>query len=105
MYQCAPSFVLGFHGCDQDVGEKILLGETNQEFSSNDYDWLGNGIYFWENDPNRAIEWALELKNRGEIKKEFVIGAVIDSKMCLNLLQRDALILLRNAYDSFKLLH
>jgi hypothetical protein len=25
--------------------------------------------------------------------------------MCLNLLQRDALILLQNAYDSFKLLH
>jgi hypothetical protein len=69
MYQCAPSFVLGFHGCDQEVGEKILFGETNLEFSSNDYDWLGSGIYFWENDPNRAIEWALELKNRGEIKK------------------------------------
>ena len=26
--------------------------------SDNDYDWLGNGIYFWEEAPARAYEWA-----------------------------------------------
>lgn len=26
--------------------------------SDNDYDWLGPGIYFWENNPKRAIDYA-----------------------------------------------
>lgn len=99
MYQCHPSFVLGFHGCDKDVGESILSGKAQHKFSENDYDWLGRGIYFWENDPYRASEWAIEQKNRGKIKQEFVIGAVIDLKNCLNLLQRDALILLKDTYE------
>lgn len=63
MYQCHPSFVLGFHGCDKKVGEGILSGKIQHEFSENDYDWLGRGIYFWENDPYRAREWAIEQKN------------------------------------------
>ena len=54
MYQCHPSFVLGFHGCDKKVGEGILSGKIQHKYSENDYDWLRRGIYFWENDPYRA---------------------------------------------------
>ena len=25
-YEFQPSFILGFHGCDREVGEKILSG-------------------------------------------------------------------------------
>lgn len=53
------AFVLGYHGCDKEVGEQILAGKadfkTNEE---NTWDWLGHGIYFWENNPKRAKEWA-----------------------------------------------
>jgi len=47
---------LGFHGCDRKVGEKILAGpQKHLKVSTNPYDWLGSGAYFWENDPARAL--------------------------------------------------
>lgn len=30
-------FILGFHGCDQSVGEKILAGKTQIRLSENEY--------------------------------------------------------------------
>jgi glycosyltransferase involved in cell wall biosynthesis len=41
-------FVVGYHGCDQSILEDILLGKSEIKRSANDYDWLGNGVYFWE---------------------------------------------------------
>ena len=104
MYAAQPSFVLAFHGCDESLKAKLLSGEKKLEPSKNDYDWLGHGIYFWENDPKRAFEYAESLVNnpvRANLKIETpaVIGAVIDFKRCLNLFDRDALLLVKNAYD------
>jgi hypothetical protein len=41
----ATSFVLGYHGCDEKIGERILAGE-HVSLSRNAYDWLGTGAYF-----------------------------------------------------------
>ena len=41
----ATSFVLGYHGCDEKIGERILAGE-HVLLSRNAYDWLGTGTYF-----------------------------------------------------------
>lgn len=93
-YQRLPSMVLGFHGCDESVGEDVLSGKLPHLATSvNKYDWLGEGIYFWENDPLRAIEWAVAAKDnprlsKGKIKKPFVVGAVIELGHCLNLTSR-----------------
>lgn len=57
------AFVLGYHGCDAAVAEQVLRGR-NFRHSNNDYDWLG-GVYFWEANPRRGLEWARELKRRG----------------------------------------
>ncbi len=59
--------------------------------SQNEYDWLGSGIYFWENNPARALEYATQLKKQprrlgATVRKPAVIGAVIDLGYCLNLL-------------------
>lgn len=104
VYQRLPGLVLGFHGCDREIGEKILRGDETHLFpSTNKYDWLGNGIYFWENDPLRAWEFA-EAQHRkpytskGHVKDPFVLGAVIDLGLCLNLTDRRALDELRTAY-------
>jgi hypothetical protein len=43
-----PTWVLGYHGCDREVGEAVLAGETELLPSENDWDWLGTGIYFCE---------------------------------------------------------
>lgn len=61
MYRTLPSFVLGFHGCDRKVGEAVLAGQHLRP-SNNDYDWLGQGIYFWENSPHRALSYAKKMK-------------------------------------------
>jgi hypothetical protein len=68
------SFVLGFHGCDEKIGRKAVNGELHLLHSEEGYDWLGSGIYFWENDALRAREWAEKKKERGEIERPFVIG-------------------------------
>jgi len=62
MYDVLPSFVLGFHGCDEALAERVFAGKATLQASQNDYGWLGHGIYFWENNPERAMDYARLLK-------------------------------------------
>ena len=55
MYSSYPSIIHGFHGCDNDLAEAIFAGEETLKPSQNTYDWLGSGIYFWENDNCSAL--------------------------------------------------
>ncbi len=64
------------------------------------YHWLGSGIYFWENDPDRALEWAQEKASRGELKEPFVIGAVLELGRCLDLSVRENVPLIVTAHES-----
>jgi hypothetical protein len=57
------AWVLAYHGCDKKVGERILAGKAEVCSSSNPYDWLGHGAYFWENSQARASHWAQYLKD------------------------------------------
>jgi hypothetical protein len=43
----SSSFVLGFHGCDHLVAQRVVSGSTELLKSENDYEWLGHGAYFW----------------------------------------------------------
>ena len=100
-----PAFILGFHGCDESLKEDLLLGKTSLKPSTNDYDWLGSGIYFWENDPDRALSYAQTLKDnpkrnqKSVINTPAVIGAVIDLGNCLNLFDEKNLQLVKNTYN------
>jgi len=84
MYKSYPLLVFGFHGCERSVAEKVLSGEAELQPSDNPYDWLGTGIYFWENAPERALLWAKEQKK----KAPYVIGAVIQLSNCFNLMDK-----------------
>lgn len=86
MHRLSSSFVLGYHGCDKETADKLLSGSDFNQ-SQNDYDWLGPGVYFWEANPQRGLEYAALLKKlgRGKIKTPAVIGAVIDLGLCLDL--------------------
>jgi hypothetical protein len=102
MHTLSTAFVLGYHGCDSDVAEYILAG-NDFKASMNDYDWLGPGIYFWESNPVRGLEFAKELQSnpRGSrrIKKPTVIGAVIDMGLCLDLTTSSGANQVRIAHD------
>lgn len=103
-YQRLPGWVIGFHGCDKSVGMAVLKDpKKHLKKSQNDYDWLGSGIYFWENDCDRALQFAKQgvdgKVTKGQIKEPFVIGAVIDLGLCCNLFDQMALKELRRAHD------
>jgi hypothetical protein len=104
-YARLPSFLLGFHGCDRSLAESLFSGATEDlKPSQNDYDWLGAGAYFWENDPVRALSWAESMKGRPRrsgpvITNPAVIGAVIDPGHCLNFLEQSAVRLARVHHD------
>jgi hypothetical protein len=98
-----PFTVIGFHSCDKEVGLKVLNGEDELLPSQNAWDWLGEGVYFWEQNPLRALEYAEASAKRTQfnkvpIKTPFVLGAIIDLGNCLNLVESGSLEILSQAY-------
>ena len=69
--------IVGYHGCDRATAESVLLGGAPLAKSMNPWDWLGQGIYFWEHGPERALEFAEWKQRRGELGEPFVLGAYI----------------------------
>lgn len=101
MHRLSASFILGYHGCDQAVAERLLAGEPFQK-SQNDYDWLGWGTYFWEANPRRGLDFAVEASARSgsKIKVPTVVGAVLDLGRCLDLMNAVSVEMVRAAYGS-----
>jgi hypothetical protein len=95
------SLVVGFHGCERSVGERIVRGETPFQRSTGRYDWLGEGVYFWDSDEQRALEWALWKQSVGQISDPCVIGAIFTLGNCLDLSIRENLDLLALTYDAY----
>lgn len=107
MYSTRPGLVLGFHGCDESLVSALLTGKTILRNSTNKYDWLGHGVYMWDNSPSRTLEFAGFLKeNPGKsvqpVKTPSVIGAIINLGFCLDLLDYQNLRLIKEAHDTLK---
>lgn len=103
MYSRKTGLVVGFHGCDQSVRDAVLNGKQQLKPSENEYDWLGSGIYFWENNYERALKYAQDLKKFSKkavrpIQTPSVIGAVIDLGFCMDLMDSTYLEILNKAY-------
>jgi hypothetical protein len=92
--------IVGYHGCDRAVGERVLLDDGMLKASDNDYDWLGRGIYFWEHGPKRAWEFAKWKHRRGEIEEPFVLGAYIHLGRCFDLTDTAATGMLSTYFDT-----
>ena len=92
--------VVGYHGSRQDFADALLLGKTplaDWQRSQNAYDWLGEGVYFWEHSPRRALRWAAE--KFGDAAA--VVGAVIQLGSCFDLLDEEITALLADGYREF----
>lgn len=91
-----PNLIIGYHGCEKDIALKVINGEDDLHVSTNKYDWLGSGIYFWENDYTRALEFAQEYNKQ----EPFVVGAILRLGNCLDLTQRQSANILKLSYEN-----
>jgi len=102
-----PYQVIGFHSCDREVGLRIVSGKDHLRPSKNSWDWLGPGIYFWEDNPYRALSYAVDCarnkqKFAGRIKTPFVLGAIIELGHCLNLIEPNSIRIVQESYRILK---
>jgi hypothetical protein len=97
----------GFHSCDREVGLRMVSGKDHLKPSINTWDWLGPGIYFWEDNPYRALSYAVDCaqqqqKFAGRITTPFIIGAIIELGHCLNLIEPNSIRIIEEAYRILK---
>jgi len=108
MYSTKPGLIIAFHGCDLEVCDHVLNGKGELTPSENEYDWLGSGIYFRENNLKRAWQFAEELKNsprpnKAAITNPAVLGAVIDLGDCLDFMDSEYLELVKENHKKLEL--
>lgn len=103
MHSLSTTFVLGYHGCSKTVAEQ-LLGGSEFLLSENAYDWLGTGVYFWESNPRRGLEFFRETQARKgrDPDEAALVGAVIDLGFCLDLSSSRGVNATANAYGELK---
>lgn len=78
--------VVAYHGCDITTRDNIVSGRIKSlKPSANKYDWLGDGVYFYEEDHERAMQYARYSAEHCElhltakaIGTPAVVGAVLD---------------------------
>ncbi len=87
--------VYGYHGTSQIKAVNIL--KHGFLASDNDYDWLGTGIYFFQDAPIRAKQWATQQHPNNPA----VICATIQLENCIDLFDVGWHPSLKNIYNLF----
>ncbi|WP_153800958.1 hypothetical protein [Foetidibacter luteolus] len=98
MYDVKPNLVIGFHGCDLSVRNALVNNPDEVRTSKQPYDWLGHGMYFWENNYERALHWATEKSKRGAPGKPSVVGAVLSLGYCCDFLDSKYISILQSYF-------
>jgi hypothetical protein len=91
--------VWGYHGCERAVADRLIAGEAFSS-SQNDFDWLGSGAYFWEDNRAQAEHYLRTFKP--EMDEPVVIGAIIELGVCADMLNRFWLEQLSASYNDVK---
>jgi hypothetical protein len=87
--------ICGYHGTSRAKARNIL--ENGFFASDNDYDWLGTGIYFFQDAPIRAKQWATEQYPENPA----VIFALVRLDNCIDLFDIGWQPLLKKVYNPF----
>ena len=87
--------VVGYHGTSIRSAEAVM--RSGFRLSQNAYDWLGDGVYFFQDAPNRAWEWA----NNRHPGEPSVIGAELELVDCMDLLDTAWSSVLADAYNAY----
>lgn len=88
--------IRGYHATDRDSAERIFT--HGFKVSQNEYDWLGWGIYFFQDTKRYAKYWAENERAEGLIKDPVIIGANIEYTGFLDLLEKQDRELLKQFY-------
>jgi hypothetical protein len=101
VHKLSTSFILGYHGCSAATAEKLLSGVPFKP-SANAYDWLGDGVYFWESNPQRGLEFYRETQARKNrpTNDAAVVGAVVELGYCLDLSTSTGIGAVKAAYEN-----
>ncbi|WP_257667305.1 hypothetical protein [Parapedobacter tibetensis] len=102
MYDIRPNLLIGFHGCDAAVCHELINKPDKVKLNKEPFDWLGHGIYFWENNYERALQWAKDKHKRGRIKEPAVVGAVLQLGLCCDFLDSKYIKILQDYYASME---
>ena len=65
--------LIGYHGCDITTRDGFVSGTKNPKISRNSYDWLYDGLYFFEGDCDRALKLATAASERSTCWRRFKI--------------------------------
>lgn len=91
-----PSYlVYGYHGTSETLAQQIL--RQGYQYSENDYDWLGRGVYFFQDAPSSAWEWASERYPR----EPAVLRSIITLADCLDLVDTSAVEVVKLGFQMF----
>ena len=69
--------------------------------SNNSWDWLGDRMYFWQNNYQRAWDYANNPSNTSKIKRPAILGAVFSLGHCLDLTEKQSLDIVKIAYQFY----
>lgn len=75
------ALIKAYHAGDFHEITDFIQSQSYITPSCNSSNWLGNGVYFWENDASRAELWQLQ-KSKG-----LILECDIDTRNLLNLLE------------------
>jgi hypothetical protein len=98
--------VVAYHGCDFETA-MLVVGDDFSHLtpSKNPYDWLGEGVYFFEADVIRTKKFAQAAASSPHlrltaqtIRHPYAIGAVIRLGNCLDLSKQTGIDELMHAY-------
>ena len=85
----------GYHGTSKMAAEAIL--REGFQHSGNPYDWLGDGVYFFQDASQRAIEWATNWYGDDAA----VVAAEIVLTDCLDLIDTRWTRVITEVYDRY----
>ena len=96
-----PLTAIGYHGTTEEAADKLV--RENFQLSENSWEWLGHGVYFWQDAPKRAREWArswlsLRKKYDGPVA---VVAAEIDLTDFVDMLDLEGVQRMREVVESF----
>lgn len=95
------NLILGYHGCSKETAEGLLAGDAFQH-STNEYDWLGWGAYFWENNPRRAWQFSQQKVMWKDYEEPAIVGVIISLEDCLDLTTARSIEAVRDTYEAVK---